>query len=49
MHEPDEALQLLREAAEIGWQDIAAGRYVDVREEDIDAFVDGIGRQVLGE
>lgn len=36
-------LQALREAANRGWEDIAAGRYVDIVEHDLDDFIVELG------
>jgi len=43
--EAEDAARLvaLREAAEIGWRDIDAGRYRDVAEPDVVAFIDDLG------
>lgn len=38
-------LQALREAANRGWEDIATGRYIDIIEHDIDAFVSELGHR----
>lgn len=36
-------LQALREAANRGWADIAAGRYTDLTEDDLDEFIGQLG------
>ncbi len=38
-------LVALREAAEKGWVDLAAGRYSDVADSDLEAFVGRLGQQ----
>jgi antitoxin ParD1/3/4 len=38
-------LAALKEAARIGFQDIDEGRYSDVGDDDLEAFVSGLGRQ----
>jgi len=37
-------LKALCEAAQVGWDDIAAGRYIDLEDHEIDAFLDGLGQ-----
>jgi len=36
-------LEALRRAAQIGWDDVSSGRYTDVDEADIDAYISGLG------
>ncbi|GLS99741.1 addiction module antidote protein [Sphingobium jiangsuense] len=38
-------LEALKKAAELGWNDIDAGRYVDVAEDGLSDFIGGLGRQ----
>lgn len=38
-------LDALKRAVQIGWEDLDAGRYVDIDECDLDAFVRKLGRQ----
>jgi antitoxin ParD1/3/4 len=38
-------LDALRQAAQTGWDDIAAGRYTDVAEDELADFIGGLGRQ----
>lgn len=35
----------LRDAAEKGWADLAAGRYIDVHETDLDDFIGHLGNR----
>lgn len=54
-HQPDQIersaaddaarLEALRKAVQVGWEDLDAGRYVDIDESDLDAFVGKLGRQ----
>jgi len=37
-------LDALRKAAQIGWDDVSAGRYIDVDDTDLDEFVSALGR-----
>lgn len=39
-------LAALREAAETGWADLAAGRYDDVADENLDDFIRQLGARV---
>jgi antitoxin ParD1/3/4 len=41
-------LAALREAADVGWSDIAEGRYVDVADEDLDDFIGQLGARAGG-
>ncbi|WP_432558169.1 type II toxin-antitoxin system ParD family antitoxin [Granulicoccus sp. GXG6511] len=36
-------LTALRKSAESGWADVAAGRYTDVADDDLDTFIQGLG------
>lgn len=38
-------LEALKRAAQIGWDDVEAGRFVDVADEDLDNFIGTLGRQ----
>lgn len=38
-------LEALKRAAQIGWDDVEAGRFVDVADEDLDNFIGALGRQ----
>ncbi|PZU44391.1 MAG: type II toxin-antitoxin system ParD family antitoxin [Sphingomonas sp.] len=38
-------LEALKKAAETGWDDIAAGRYVDIAEDGLDDFLGALGKQ----
>ena len=38
-------LKALREAVDKGWADVAAGRYIDVADEDLDAYIAGLGKR----
>jgi len=38
-------LEALRSAAQTGWNDIEAGRYTEVADADLDAFISGLGAQ----
>ena len=38
-------LEALKKAADAGWNDIAAGRYVDVADEDLGDFISALGKQ----
>ncbi|MBY8823323.1 type II toxin-antitoxin system ParD family antitoxin [Sphingomonas colocasiae] len=38
-------LEALRTAAQAGWNDVEAGRFVDVAEDALDGFISGLGRQ----
>jgi antitoxin ParD1/3/4 len=40
-----EKLKALRQAAAKGWADIAAGRYTDVADADLDGYIAGLGRR----
>jgi antitoxin ParD1/3/4 len=41
-------LEALREAADKGWADLAAGRYTDLGEDDLDDFVGQLGLRAAG-
>jgi len=41
-------LDALREAAQQGWDDLAAGRYTDVSDEGLEGFIGGLGEQAAG-
>ncbi|QIK66852.1 type II toxin-antitoxin system ParD family antitoxin [Nocardioides sp. HDW12B] len=44
-HAEDEArLAALRRAADLGWSDVVAGRFDDVGDESLDAYIAGLGR-----
>ena len=36
-------LEALQRAAQIGWDDVSAGRYTDVDDADLDAYISGLG------
>jgi antitoxin ParD1/3/4 len=38
-------LKALREAVDKGWADVAAGRYIDVADEDLDDYIAGLGKR----
>ncbi len=38
-------LEALQKAAQVGWNDVDAGRFVDVADEDLDSFIGALGRQ----
>lgn len=38
-------LEALKKAAETGWNDIAAGRYADVVEDELEDFIGALGEQ----
>lgn len=38
-------LGALQEAARQGWSDIAAGRYIDLSDNELDGFIAGLGQQ----
>ena len=38
-------LEALKKAAQVGWDDVDAGRSVDVADEDLDTFIGALGRQ----
>ena len=38
-------LKLLKQAARQGWKDVAAGRYVDVADDQLEAFMGQLGRR----
>lgn len=38
-------LEALKKAAQIGWDEVEAGRFVDVADEDLDNFIGTLGRQ----
>lgn len=42
-------LKALQEAAGKGWADIAAGRYTDVADDQLDDFIGQLGRQAAGQ
>jgi hypothetical protein len=35
----------LREAVDKGWADVAAGRYIDVADEDLNDYIAGLGKR----
>lgn len=41
-------LKALQEAADKGWTDIAAGRYTDLADDQIDDFIGQLGRRATG-
>ena len=41
-------LKALQEASAAGWADIAAGRYADVEDGELDAFIERLGQQAAG-
>ncbi|HWS74465.1 MAG TPA: type II toxin-antitoxin system ParD family antitoxin [Quisquiliibacterium sp.] len=41
-------LKALQEASAAGWADIAAGRYTDVEDNELDAFIERLGLQAAG-
>lgn len=38
-------LKALQKAARQGWSDIAAGRYIDLSDNELDSFIAGLGRE----
>lgn len=38
-------LKALQEASAVGWADIAAGRYTDVEDTELEAFIERLGQQ----
>lgn len=38
-------LEALKKAARLGWDDAAAGRFVDIADEELDDFISTLGRQ----
>ena len=38
-------LKALQEASRAGWADIAAGRYTDVDDTELESFIEGLGKQ----
>lgn len=38
-------LKALQEASAAGWADIAAGRYTDIEDNELDAFIERLGRE----
>ncbi|MPZ47444.1 MAG: type II toxin-antitoxin system ParD family antitoxin [Betaproteobacteria bacterium] len=40
-------LKLLKEAANKGWADIAAGRYTDLADDQLEDFIGQLGRQAI--
>jgi len=38
-------LEALRRAAQIGWDDVSAGRYTDIDDSDLDTYISGLGRE----
>lgn len=38
-------LEALKKAAQTGWDDVEAGRFADVADEDLDSFIGALGRQ----
>jgi antitoxin ParD1/3/4 len=42
-------LKALQEAAGKGWADVAAGRYTDVADDQLDDFIGQLGRQSAGQ
>lgn len=41
-------LKVLQEAANQGWTDIAAGRYADLADDELDDFIRQLGQQAAG-
>jgi antitoxin ParD1/3/4 len=41
-------LQALREAVDTGWADVAAGRYTDLAEEELDDFIGQLSARAAG-
>lgn len=41
--EDDAKLEALRHAAEVGWSDLAADRYDDVTDDDLDEYISHLG------
>ena len=41
-------LKALQEASAAGWADIAAGRYTDVEDGELEAFIERLGQQAAG-
>jgi antitoxin ParD1/3/4 len=39
-------LEALKKTAQVGWDDVEAGRFVDVADEDLDNFISTLGGQV---
>lgn len=46
-HAAEDAVRIeaLRKAAELGWNDIDVGRFVDVTDDELGDFVDGLGKE----
>ena len=42
-------LDALRHAAQIGWDDVSAGRYTDVDDVDLDAYISSLGHDIARE
>ena len=42
----EERIQVLKAAADKGWADIAAGRYYDIEDKDLDSFMEQIEAEV---
>lgn len=40
-------LKALQEASRAGWADIAAGRYTDVDDNELESFIEGLGEQAV--
>lgn len=40
----DAKLQALKQAANQGWADVSAGRYTDVEDDQLEAFIGQLGR-----
>ena len=40
-------LKALQEASRAGWADIAAGRYTDVDDNELESFIEGLGKQAV--
>lgn len=47
-HEYVTKVQALRQAAQLGWDDLEAGRYVDVADEDLDNTILNVGSRSQG-
>ena len=41
-------LKALQQASAAGWDDIAAGRYTDVEDGELEAFIERLGQQAAG-
>lgn len=41
-------LEALKKAAQVGWDDVEAGCFVEVADEDLDNFISTLGRQAAG-